>query len=285
MLPNSAVAARFANHRAGKATTLYTDGDVIYSFGEHFPIAVHLPDGTVLFNDDRYLLRENHYSQRTQRHQNEVRGALWGVKIIACNTEEIQRYIALRPSVLIMKRRRAPSDLDGVVDDLCSLEHGRRRFPKKRYYHLIRDEQCYLKMMADIKKGGRGNIDLMEVSAHRFQVVYNRLMSNARKGDREAIHILYESCEHSKLTVKQLKTMSNLFRKAAPGRYFGLVKCGSEVYHITQDNGWKQNRSGTEKENISPGFLAEHLIKKQAVMTIPKKIVEDILADAVLEAI
>lgn len=285
MLPNSAVAARFADHQAGKATTMYTDGDVIYSFGGHFPIAVHFPDGTVLFNDDRYLLWENHYSQRTQRHQSEVRRALRGVKIIECNTEEIQHYIRRRPSVLIMKRRQAPSDLGGVVDDLCRLEHGRRRFPKKRYYHLIRDEQLYLEMMADIKKGGPGNIDLLKVRAHRFQAVFNRLMSNARKGDSEAIQILYESCEHSKLTAKQLKAMSNLFRKAAPGVYFGLIKCGREVYHITQDDGWKQHKAHTAKQKISPGFLARYLIKKQTVLTIPKKIVDDILADAVLEAI
>lgn len=285
MLPNSVVAARFANHRAGKASTLYTDGDVIYSFGSHFPIAVHLTDGTVLFNDDRYLLWENHYSQRTQRHQSEVRRALRGVKIIECTTDEIKDYIYRRPSVLFLKKRQPPSDLEGVVDDLRRMEHGRERFPEKRFYHLIRDEQLYLEMIADIKEGGQGNIDLLEVRAHRFQAVYNRLMSNAKKGDRQAIHILYESCEHSKLTAKQLKAMSNLFRKAAPGVYFGLVKCGREVYHITQDSGWKQNRSDAEKEKISPSFLAKYLIKKQTVLTIPKKIVDDILAEAVLEAI
>lgn len=285
MLLNSVVAARFADHQAGKATALYTDGEIIYSFGEHFPIAVHLPDGTVLFNDDRYLLWENHYSQRTQRHQGEVRRALRGVKIIECNTEEIQEYIRRRPSVLIMKRRQTPLDLYEVVDDLLRLERGRRRFPKKRYYHLIRDEQLYLEMMADIKKGGPGNIDLMEVRAHRFQAVYDRLMSNARKGDGEAIQILHESCEHSKLTAKQLRAMSNLFRKAAPGVYYGLVKCGREVYHITQDNGWKMNKVHTDKEDISPAFLAKYLIKRKTVLTIPKEVADDILVDAALEAI
>lgn len=42
--------------------SLYFDGDVLYSYGQHFPLAVRLKDGNYLLNGDRY-------SSTTAKHQ------------------------------------------------------------------------------------------------------------------------------------------------------------------------------------------------------------------------
>lgn len=53
----------------GKASNLYYDGKVAYSYGEHFPIAVITGDKKVTVNSDKY-------SSSTSRHQSQMRAAL-----------------------------------------------------------------------------------------------------------------------------------------------------------------------------------------------------------------
>lgn len=45
--------------------SLLTDGEDVYSYGRHFPLVVRQPDGTILFNTDKY-------SATTTRQQNDV---------------------------------------------------------------------------------------------------------------------------------------------------------------------------------------------------------------------
>jgi hypothetical protein len=55
----------------GKASSMYYDGPVAYSYGEHFPLAVITAPGHVTVNTDKY-------SSTTSRHQSTIRGALAG---------------------------------------------------------------------------------------------------------------------------------------------------------------------------------------------------------------
>lgn len=64
-MSNSAVAKQFAaGATKGSSKSMYIDGDAVYSYGPHFPIAERIPGGYV-FNSDSS-------SSTTARHKNDV---------------------------------------------------------------------------------------------------------------------------------------------------------------------------------------------------------------------
>ncbi len=69
------VASRFRQGRtSGEASNMFIDGDVLYSYGRHFPLTVRLGGGGYLHNGDRY-------SVSTNRHQSHARSAMGGAVI------------------------------------------------------------------------------------------------------------------------------------------------------------------------------------------------------------
>lgn len=76
MKTNQQIAQAFANGAtSGKSGNMFIDGDTIYSYGYHFPIATRLRDGLYLFNNIGY-------SNTTAKHKNHVSAAISGKKII-----------------------------------------------------------------------------------------------------------------------------------------------------------------------------------------------------------
>lgn len=68
-MDNKELAKQFANGaRKGRGSNLFIDGDTIYSYGYHFPVARRNNDGTFWFNPEKR-------SQSTSRHQSLVRYA------------------------------------------------------------------------------------------------------------------------------------------------------------------------------------------------------------------
>jgi hypothetical protein len=64
------IAEAFANGATkGKANSMFIDGDVIFSYGYHFPIAVRLNSNTAVFTS-------RNYSRTTSMHKGFVRRAL-----------------------------------------------------------------------------------------------------------------------------------------------------------------------------------------------------------------
>ena len=65
------LAASFADQSTprGRASTLYFDGPVCYSYGEHYPLAVIFPNKSAMMNDDDY-------SKSTAVHYGSVYAAL-----------------------------------------------------------------------------------------------------------------------------------------------------------------------------------------------------------------
>lgn len=63
---------------------VFVEGDTIYSYGHHFPIAHRI-------RDNEYLLNEDKYSTTTSKQQSEVKFALEreGAKIVDTDTHEI----------------------------------------------------------------------------------------------------------------------------------------------------------------------------------------------------
>lgn len=78
-LTNQRVADAWVSGIRATSGNLYTDGETIWSYGRHFPIAKHLADGRVLYNI-------SHYSHTTDVHQSHVRGSIdWrGLEVIEC---------------------------------------------------------------------------------------------------------------------------------------------------------------------------------------------------------
>jgi hypothetical protein len=71
MTTNSELAEKFAKGAtSGKANHTFIDGDTIYSYGHHFPMATRTKDG--------FLVNSSKYSVSTSKHQSYVRGAIAG---------------------------------------------------------------------------------------------------------------------------------------------------------------------------------------------------------------
>ena len=64
-ISNSAVAKEFANEATkGNSKSMYIEGDTVYSYGPHFPIAKRIPGG--------YVFNSDNYSASTNRHKSDV---------------------------------------------------------------------------------------------------------------------------------------------------------------------------------------------------------------------
>ncbi len=76
--------------RRGKAHNMFIEGDVIYSYGHHFPIAMRLPNvrGGYLFTKDRY-------SHTTAVHKGHVRRAI-GDKYVLASTKDLLEVIEMK---------------------------------------------------------------------------------------------------------------------------------------------------------------------------------------------
>jgi hypothetical protein len=83
---NSQVGQKFADGAIkGHSSNMYIEGDTVYSYGYHFPIAVRLANGQYLFNCDTY-------SNSTARHKNHVLSVIDDDKLIRMPTNAIKQY-------------------------------------------------------------------------------------------------------------------------------------------------------------------------------------------------
>ncbi len=87
-MKNSDVAKAFANGYNAKTKNMFTEefGNVVYSYGRHFPIAIRIKDG--------YILNKDKYSPSTSCHQTLVKGAIEENNIVAkLDTDQIKGII------------------------------------------------------------------------------------------------------------------------------------------------------------------------------------------------
>jgi len=69
-MTNEGIARAFAEGETkGRACSMFIDGDTIYSYGYHWPIAKRLSGGV-------YLMNVNKYSQTTSKQTSKVRYAI-----------------------------------------------------------------------------------------------------------------------------------------------------------------------------------------------------------------
>lgn len=114
---------RWANRQTtkGKSSNIFVDGDTIYSYGYHFPMARHLDDNTVAFTNQSY-------SVTTSSHLGAVRGAISHKTIIQCwhipphdadwthHSQNINKWIALVKDSFVLwgKARKKEKHIDAV---------------------------------------------------------------------------------------------------------------------------------------------------------------------------
>jgi hypothetical protein len=109
----------FASYEAHcpKASSVYLEGGVIYSYGEHFPMAVWLLDGTCAVNEDKY-------SVTTGKHMSNLHSAISGREKryfptkIMCQLARIRRDTGDRPNVVVWEKTVPPKNLP-TFEEMC----------------------------------------------------------------------------------------------------------------------------------------------------------------------
>lgn len=127
----SELAKKFANGATeGKASNMYIDGDVIYSYGRHFPIARRLgPEEFVLTTDSK--------SMSTSGQKSTVRGALQGVVWEAprADIELLPQYLIDETrrlqGAILMARTKLPRYIEGLEEIQKYWESAKKRFALK----------------------------------------------------------------------------------------------------------------------------------------------------------
>jgi hypothetical protein len=103
------VVQEWKNRCKATGSRMFTDGKVIYSYGEHFPIAVFVDCDTVLFNNDSY-------SSSTSKHQRYVLNSISSdITIIRVTTHEIKQFIRNPNKPLVIENMIKPTTMDEVM--------------------------------------------------------------------------------------------------------------------------------------------------------------------------
>ena len=110
MKTNQEVADAWAMGYSARSSNMFTDGETIYSYGHHFPIATRV-NGWVLFN-------HTYYSATTSKHQSHVRRAMRGdiVYCRAIDAHKNERYTRCYVEGLLRKIPNCRKIEDRVSD-------------------------------------------------------------------------------------------------------------------------------------------------------------------------
>jgi len=133
MVKHSTIAQEFSEGAVkGTGSRMFIEGDTVYSYGYHFPIAIR-KDGFFLFNSEGY-------SSSTANHKGYVRYALLGEKVIelmGCNLNCIE---------------------DQIKEDKAEMEilkgkHGRARLNamKEAHQQSIREREHNIQLLIQLK--------------------------------------------------------------------------------------------------------------------------------------
>lgn len=105
VMSNDEVAKAFVRgEKRGKSNSMFIEGDVIFSYGYHFPIARWVGDNVLLFNVDPY-------SVTTSRHKRAVLDVIDQdrVLVIEVSTDEIKMDCG------VIKRKLKPSSVSAIL--------------------------------------------------------------------------------------------------------------------------------------------------------------------------
>lgn len=105
---NKQLAKRFAEGAtSGKASNMFIEGDTIYSYGYHFPIAKRLNTNNIV------IVNSNSYSNSTSKHQSHVGGYLnydYIIEAPGCRLQDAGDYLLAKIGEAELKMGRARLD-------------------------------------------------------------------------------------------------------------------------------------------------------------------------------
>lgn len=139
MLSNADVARRFAERKTtGKSRNMFIEGDSVYSYGRHFPIAKRIGPGEYLFNTESY-------SMSTSKHQAYVSRALredtvwWAPN---ADVDRVASYYAEKANDRHEQILVARSLLDFYTERLVELKDSWERIKKR--FGIVSKETDFL---------------------------------------------------------------------------------------------------------------------------------------------
>ena len=141
MVSHSDVAEAFSHHEIKEGSRMFSEGEAVYSYSYHFPIAYWISKNAVLFNTDKY-------SSSTSTHQSYVMNKLSGIEIIKCNTEEIKKAINNPDKPIIITKYRDHTTIEGLLEEIkrfCNT-HGMKRFPLKKFKEQLENKMFMSKL-------------------------------------------------------------------------------------------------------------------------------------------
>lgn len=101
MKTNAQVVDAWMRRSVADGAHIFTDGTTIYSYGYHFPIAMFLPNGEVLYNT-------SYYSSTTAKHQSSVRWAVRDRTLIRCYSIDNIKNESLTRQEIHRRLRKIP---------------------------------------------------------------------------------------------------------------------------------------------------------------------------------
>jgi hypothetical protein len=122
---NELVAKAFAERRVAKGEHLYTTGEVIFSYGEHFPIAAWAGEKVVLWNVECR-------SMTTRRHKSVVLKALpENIMLVQRTTQQLRDFLFVgqRQVVPVLPRPTSVAHALQLLEERLRMDANPRRVP------------------------------------------------------------------------------------------------------------------------------------------------------------
>jgi len=120
----------------GKAKNMFIEDNTIYSYGQHWPIAVRMDEKNALVNTQRYSIS-------TTRQTDDVYGALENknFRIWECNQDEIERFLLYPSEPVVLTKTKYSTEFRTIMSMLRSHCKGRgvKRFPMKKFVRQIEE--------------------------------------------------------------------------------------------------------------------------------------------------
>lgn len=141
----------------GRAAAVFFEGDYLYSYGKHFCIARHLPNGAVAFTT-------RSYSVTTSGHVSSARSAIRHLNVVYCNDPKDSAQANMRVARNAIAEALSNAEKKGIRQTT------RDKF-KAQALHLAENANAYLAALPADESAGQEPIDTRDLEAVRAHLV------------------------------------------------------------------------------------------------------------------
>lgn len=144
------VVEKFLAKKPGKGSHFYSDGRAIYSYGPHFPIAMHIPRHPEYTGPPLFLYNGDYFSSMTTNHQYTVTSEIPREQRISCTTQDIKDALKNPYAPITISRFKELKDFYEVVREIEKIykKMGIKGCPKAKIRKILEGDQ-FLRMMRD----------------------------------------------------------------------------------------------------------------------------------------